>query len=259
MASLGAHKSKIVLAAVMLGSLLAWHLRHGPEMTSATEPRDTARQAEGPAAKRSAGAGFDFYLLAMTVSAAFCADGHQQSAECRAPRRWPLVIHGLWPERIEPRAYPHDCAAPPLQLDPKLEQQLREFMPGMAAGLREYEWRKHGGCSGLDDNVYFSSALNLAHDLETLLAARLATLEGNEVTPAELRETANLFNPPLGATLTFHCRTLRGSDSRPVLYEVRQCVDNDGPGGTPGTPLDCATVNRRDQGCGASFLVLRLR
>jgi hypothetical protein len=38
-------------------------------------------------------------------------------------------------------------------------------------------------------------------------------------------------------------------------FEVRQCVDNDGPGGAPGTLLDCATVQRRDQGCGRSFLI----
>jgi hypothetical protein len=36
---------------------------------------------------------------------------------------------------------------------------------------------------------------------------------------------------------------------------VRQCLDDDGPGGAPGTPLDCATLKRRDQGCGQSFLI----
>ena len=191
----------------------------------------------------------------MSVHAAFCADGHQHSAECRGPGKWPLVIHGLWPENLEPRTYPHDCPAPPLQLDPLLEQQLQDLMPGMADGLHEHEWREHGGCSGLEDDVYFSSALNLARDIETLLAARLATVAGGEITAAELRETANLFSPPTGGTFTFHCRTQRGSGNRPVLFEVRQCVDNDGPGGAPGTPLDCASVKRRDQGCGSSFLV----
>ncbi len=65
-----------------------------------------------------------------------------------------------------------------------------------------------------------------------------------------------MFSPGLGRTLTFHCRTLRGASSRrPYLIEVRQCVDNDGPGGAPGTALDCAVVKRRDQGCGASFRI----
>jgi len=255
MASIGAHKSKFVLAAVILGSLLAWYWQDGSKQPAVEEQQRSARKAAAPAPAKRAQAKFDFYLMAMSMHDAFCADGHRQSAECRSPGQWPLVIHGLWPENLEPRTYPHDCPAPPLELDPMLEQQLKEFMPGMAAGLHEHEWRKHGGCSGLDDDAYFSSALNLAHDLETLLAARLATLAGGETTPAELRETANLFSPPVGPTLTFHCRPMSGSGNRPVLFEVRQCVDNDGPGGAPGTPLDCASVNRRDQGCGNSFLV----
>jgi hypothetical protein len=46
--------------------------------------------------------------------------------------------------------------------------------------------------------------------------------------------------------------------NRPYLIEVRQCIDDDGPNGAPGTLLDCATVNRRDQGCGRSFRIAEL-
>ncbi len=74
----------------------------------------------------------------------------------------PLVIHGLWPERNEPRTYPHDCPAPPLVLDSALALELADFMPGMADGLHEHEWREHGGCSGLDDDEYFRQSLELA-------------------------------------------------------------------------------------------------
>ena len=73
----------------------------------------------------------------------------------------PLVIHGLWPERNEPRTYPHDCPAPPLELDSALALELADFMPGMADGLHEHEWREHGGCSGLDDDEYFHQALEM--------------------------------------------------------------------------------------------------
>ncbi len=118
-------------------------------------------------------------------------------------------------------------------------------------GLHEHEWREHGGCSGLDDDVYFQRTLDLARELDAALGARLTTLAGRDTSAAELRETADLFQPGIGATFTLHCRTLRGSGNTPVLVEVRQCVDNDGPGGAPGTLLDCARVKRRDQGCGA--------
>jgi ribonuclease I len=194
------------------------------------------------------------------VHSAFCEDGHSREPECRADVHRPLVIHGLWPERNEPRTYPHDCAAPPLGLDSGLAQQLADFMPGMADGLHQHEWREHGGCSGLDDDEYFRYALELARGIDAALGARLATLSGEETTAAELRGVADLFHPGLGATLTFHCRVLRDADSaQPHLVEVRQCVDNDGPHGAPGTPLDCAAVKRRDQGCGQHFRIAGMR
>ena len=132
-------------------------------------------------------------------------------------------------------------------------------MPGMAANLHEHEWREHGGCSGLDDDEYFRRSIDLARGLDVALRAKLTTLAGGEATAAELREMADLYQPGFGATFTLHCRTL--SDAPPglreqaFLFEVRQCVDNDGPGGAPGTLLDCASVQRRDQGCGESFWI----
>ena len=84
-------------------------------------------------------------------------------------------------------------------------------------------------------------------------------MSGRETSARDLREAADQSSPGLGATLVFQCRTLRDVPAeqrrRPFLVEIRQCVDNDGANGAPGTPLDCASVNRRDQGCGGSFLV----
>jgi ribonuclease I len=157
---------------------------------------------------------------------------------------------------MQPRTYPHDCPAPPLDLSPSLALELGELMPGMADGLHQHEWRTHGGCSGLDDDDYYRHALELARAVDAALAAKLTTLAGRETSAGELRSVADLFSPGLGRTLTFHCRTLRDASSRrPYLIEVRQCVDNDGPGGAPGTALACATVKRRDQGCGTSFMI----
>jgi ribonuclease T2 len=248
------HKGKVALAVLVLGALLAWFSGRGPD-PPADVPRVSPARKISNARPAQAGASFDFYLLALTWHPAFCAD-RRGASECRSDAHRPLVIHGLWPERFEPRTYPQDCQAPALQLDAGLEQRLADFMPGMSAGLHEHEWRKHGGCSGLDDDVYYSRALELARGVDAALGARLTTLTGRETTPQELRETANQFRPGVGATLTLHCRTLRGSGDRPVLIEVRQCVDNDGPGGAPGTLLDCGALRRRDQGCGASFLIV---
>ena len=215
----------------------------------------TKSAAAGLPAQAGAGPKFDFYLLAMSIHAAFCADGHQRKPECRAKPMRPLVIHGLWPENLKPRTYPRDCPAPPLELEAALTLELEPFMPGMADGLHQHEWREHGGCSGLDDDRYFRSTLELARGLDAALSARLTTLQGRQADAATLRDAAESFSPGIGRTFTLHCRTVRGSGGTPVLMEVRQCVDNDGPDGAPGTLLDCATVGRRDQGCGGGFLV----
>jgi ribonuclease T2 len=251
-APLGSHHAKIVLA-VLLGALFACGSPRD-SVKSSGNPKETPEKPS-PVAATTPGAKFDFYLLAMTVHAAFCADGHERKAECRARGERPLVIHGLWPENLEPRTYPHDCPVPGLSLDPLLEQQLGELMPGMEDHLHEHEWREHGGCSGLDDDDYYRRTLELARTVDAALAAKLTTLAGQETDAVALRETAEMFHPGIGPTLTFHCRTLRGTGNVPVLFEVRQCVDNDGPGGAPGTLLDCSTVRRRDQGCGRSFLI----
>ena len=249
-------KTWAAIALALIGALIAWFVPKDAGKMPADLPKPAdAKRATATAAQ----APFDFYLMALTVHSAFCTDGHSREPECRAAVHRSLVIHGLWPERNEPRTYPHDCPAPPLALDSALAQQLADFMPGMADGLHEHEWREHGGCSGLDDDEYFQQALELARGIDAALGARLATLAGEETTAAELREIADLFHPGLGATLTFHCRVLRDAPGQPHLIEVRQCVDNDGPQGAPRTPLDCAAVKRRDQGCGQHFRIAGMR
>lgn len=249
---------------MVIGALVTWYQKRD---TAAADHRETRpfprepRESRKPVAPESSaeGATFDFYLLAMSVHAAFCEDGHARLPECteRAPR--PLVLHGLWPEAREPGAYPHDCPAPPLDLEPALASELEEYMPGMQSDLHEHEWRKHGGCARLGDDEYFRDALQLAKGLDRALSARLTTLAGGETSAAQLREYADQFQRGLGATLVFQCRTLRNAPAsqrkRPFLVEIRQCVDNDGPGGAPKTLLNCADFNRRDQGCGGSFRI----
>jgi ribonuclease I len=209
----------------------AGRIARGPPDKGVQADGQDKSSGPGRAAARApaTGASFDFYLLALSAHAAFCADGHEDTSECRSAAHRPLVIHGLWPERLEPRAYPHDCPAPALDLDAGLEQQLADFMPGMAAGLHEHEWREHGGCSGLDDDVYFERTLELARTLDAALGARLTTLAGRDTSAAELRETADMFQPGIGATihaaLSHAARRGRspGAGRSPPVHRQRRC------------------------------------
>jgi len=207
-------------------------------------------------------ADFDFYLLALSWHPAFCADGHENQPECQVRQPHPLAIHGLWPEKLAAGAYPHDCRAPRLDLAPALAHELEAYMPGMEANLHEHEWRTHGGCSGLDDDLYFQQTLDRARNLDAALRAELTSLAGRETTAATLRAAAEEYAPGLGATFVLQCRTLRDAPAawrnRPFLVEVRQCIDDDGPNAAPGTLLDCESVGRRDQGCGAAFRIAEL-
>ena len=246
----------MVLAIAALGALFAWHTTRETRESPTVSPHPG--HAAAPAAATAHGANFDFYLLSLTVHAAFCADGHRQLAECQSQSAWPLAIHGLWPENRAPRTYPHDCPAPPLALRPELKAELEPYMPGMSDGLDQHEWREHGGCTGLDADAYFARALELTRAVESALAARLTTLADGETDAQTLRADAELFRPGIGATLTLHCRTVRdalpGARHVPYLVEIRQCVRR-AADGTPGEPFECASVERRDQGCGQSFHV----
>jgi ribonuclease T2 len=243
----------------LLCALFSW-FSYAEEGNSASVPADKTDQPKVSVATPGPprGARFDFYLLALTLHPAFCAE-HDHKPECRTHSPVPLSIHGLWPETLAQGKYPRDCAGPALRLEPALARELAPLMPGMADRLHEHEWRKHGTCSGLGDDEYYRETLRLARRLDALLRDRLTTLGGGSSSAAQLREHVERRAPGLGASLTFHCRTLR--DSAPArrghayLVEIRQCLDDDGPGRRPLTPLDCATVNRRDQGCGASFQI----
>lgn len=258
------NKVFIPLFVVAVALLATWNSRRdsGDGPTASAQPSARAEPGAAPgktAAPQAKQASFDFYLLALTAHAAFCADGNARKSECRAGASIPISIHGLWPERFEPGNYPRDCPGPRLDLRPDSEAQLATLMPGMADGLHEHEWRRHGTCTGLDDDIYFGHTYVLSLHVVTALGDKLTTLAGRRTSAAELRGFADDYEAGMGDTLTFHCRTLRGAPrehrEEPYLVEIRQCVDNTGPDARPGFRMNCAAVKRRDQGCGSGFRI----
>src|SRR5688572_23333255 len=165
------NKVFIPLFVVAVALMVTWNSRRDSGKAPGA-PADSAARAESAAPMQTAAPGskqapFDFYLLALTAHAAFCADGNARKAECRAGSSTPISIHGLWPERFEPGKYPRDCPGPPLSLRPDSEARLATLMPGMADGLHEHEWRRHGTCTGLDDDIYFGHTYVLSLQVVT--------------------------------------------------------------------------------------------
>jgi ribonuclease I len=90
-------KTWAVIALALIGALIAWLVPGNAGKTQADLPKPAAAKR---AAAITAQTPFDFYLMALTVHSAFCADGHSREAECRTTVQRPLVIHGLCREPI---------------------------------------------------------------------------------------------------------------------------------------------------------------
>lgn len=166
--------------------------------------------------------GFDYYTFALSLSPAFCDQNPKwrDSVQCRDRRA--VTVHGLWPEKAGGRA-PENCAGGDLVLSPGLERNLRGSMPD--GGLRQYEWKKHGRCSGLGAEAYFSlvDRAFMAIKWPDLLQpqGRDAIVERDLV----LREFRRLNPgfPERGVVL--RCE---GGKRPPLLSEVRVCLAPDG-------------------------------
>jgi ribonuclease T2 len=189
-----------------------------------------AAQARSRAAPGQAGA-FDYYLLSLSIAPSFCAlsPANQAKAECRALtaidfRQTPLTVHGLWPNRanVSVNRQPQDCDGPPLgSLPAAVEGELRRYMPA-GPGLAHYEWRKHGACSGLSPEAYFTDVANLArHANDTIGAAmRDGGMFGRVVRIADLLASVGKRDPGLPPSIVVNCRSPRGG-GQALIDEIR--------------------------------------
>lgn len=109
--------------------------------------------------RRGARAGdFDFWVLALSWSPAWCGERRDRSDEpqCRQERRF--VVHGLWPQYT--RGFPAFCQTGPAPVSRLAMQPALGLLP--SEGLARYQWRKHGTCSGLGPTAYFSAVQRAA-------------------------------------------------------------------------------------------------
>lgn len=111
--------------------------------------------AAAPIAKRAVpqGSGFDFYVLSLSWSPAYCTlEGRKADpSQCNAAKPYRFIVHGLWPQYE--RGYPDRCSTSQY---PSREQirSVSDLTP--SPGLVRHEWEKHGSCSGLSPADYFT-------------------------------------------------------------------------------------------------------
>ncbi|MGL4321566.1 MAG: ribonuclease T2 family protein [Paracoccaceae bacterium] len=161
---------------------------------------------------------FDYYVMALSWSANWCAlegDG-RGDPQCDAGRGLTFTLHGLWPQYED--GWPAFCRT--TARDPSRSQTaaMADIMGG--AGLAFYEWKKHGRCSGLSADAYFALSRQ-AYD-SVVIPEVFRDLNRDVALPASVVEEAFLEANP---DLTRDQITITCTDG--MIQEARVCLTKD--------------------------------
>lgn len=167
---------------------------------------------------------FDYYVMALSWSPTWCAlEGDRRgSPQCDAEADFGWVLHGLWPQYED--GWPSYCptnARNPSRADTRDEADLFG-----SSGNAWHQWNKHGRCSGLQADDYYTLARE-AYGRVTR-PELLRKLEDPVRVPAKVIEQAFLEdNPQLTADqITITCKSGRIQEARICLtrdLEPRRC------------------------------------
>lgn len=153
------------------------------------------------------------WALAVSWQPGFCEISRVEGCpvECRASSTLArFTLHGLWPQD---REYCRDgisrqqvaCACSgrrdrldPVELPAELAHALAEAMPGTASLLERHQWAKHGTCSGMGQQEYFRTSIDLLDAMNRSgLADFVAANAGRDVT---FRRFCDAVRETLGGT-----------------------------------------------------------
>lgn len=166
---------------------------------------------------------FDFYVLALSWSPSYCtSEGPRANKQqCGTNRPFGFVVHGLWPQNEW--GYPANCQLDNVRsrggyVPRQIISSLSDIMP--AAGLVAYQWRKHGSCSGLSQDKYFSMLRN-AFDQVSVPPSLRNLASGRRVDPLLVEKAFIAANPGMKPDgISVSCK-------RNYLQEVRICMTKD--------------------------------
>jgi ribonuclease T2 len=160
---------------------------------------------------------FDFYVLALSWSPSFCADGgaERSRGQCASGANPGFVVHGLWPQFVS--GYPSSCAGNGF-LPFSVVAGLNGLYPD--EGLARHEWRQHGLCSGKDPGGYFAD-VRAARDKVAIPDLFKSPGQDRALSPLDVQRAFIEANPRLRpGMMAVTCR-------RGVLAEARICLSRD--------------------------------
>jgi ribonuclease T2 len=161
---------------------------------------------------------FDFYVLALSWSASFCAlEGTQKGREQCAPGAANgFVVHGLWPQNE--RGFPSNCEAGARNPPRAAMDIARAIFP--EEGLARHQWRKHGTCSGRSPSEYFAET-GRARDKIVIPEEFKAPGKAQSFAPMDVQRAFLAANRGLRpGMMAVTCQ-------RGLLQEVRVCLSKD--------------------------------
>ncbi|MEL6583327.1 MAG: ribonuclease T [Pseudomonadota bacterium] len=197
---------KKLLAALLIGAIVAVGALNAPRSVRALDPS------------------VDHFVLALTWSPTWCTlRNDPDHPQCDPERDLAWVVHGLWPQHRV--GWPDWCET---TARPSAEDiaTMATVMP--TESLADYQWRKHGSCTGWTPEEYAAAVVKAA---EGLARPELA------VGAADAQDVWRAFssaNPDLPRdSFAVICREAH-------IYEVRICLD------TALSPMACVQEPRRN-------------
>ena len=216
--------------------------------TAATSTAPAVNQAQSlgqsPTPIRASGH-FDYFILALSWSPDYCASNSGDVQECALGRKLAFVLHGLWPEFD--KGYPSSCTNE--KLPPEVKTQFERLFPNDS--LFAHEWEKHGTCTGLSPQLYFTLAKQIKDSVQIPDIFR-APQAPFRLSANQLKQQFTAANPGLGgSSLAVFC-----SGSGRFLSELYVCFSKDGNA----TACSTEIIKDASRSCqNADFLVRNIR
>lgn len=178
---------------------------------------------------------FDYYLLSLTWSPAFCETeaGRHNPQQCGTGADYGFVVHGLWPQYAQGQ-WPQCCQAVDALRPSAVVDEASKVMIG--SRLRQHEWDKHGSCVTSRQDEYFDrvnravAAFGLAPSLRAGGVGRIRVSDLKRNWPV----------PPQSLTVT--CTGKR-------LAEIRLCLDKEL------APTPCPSAVVRNDNCPGTVML----
>ena len=181
---------------------------------------------------------FDYYVLALSWTPTWCAleGDDRDSPQCDADTGYGWTLHGLWPQYTE--GWPSYCRTS--ERDPSRQETGAMANIMGSGGLAWHQWKKHGRCSGLSSEAYFTASRDAYAAVKRPEVLRQLD-DPIRVKPSVIEAAFLKDNEDLSADgLTVTCKANRIQEVRICLtpdFEPRSCTGSVARDCTQSSPL----------------------